>query len=274
MKNWKRAAIPVLVTLLLVACATPTPTPSPSPAPAANARASAAPDAALAAARPGQPCLVDEQVLCNGERTAIACIEHTWRSARCRGATGCVRSVAQDAAPPDDLCDQLIADEHEVCVTRDDFTCAADGKALLACENHAWRTRQRCGGQNACTVKGKRVVCDNSVANVGDACIERDDYACATDLESALRCDGGTFTLASRCEGPKGCAIARSESGARVECDDSISAVGSACDREGHYSCSVDLTRILVCRAHHFVSDDACKKRERCAIRGGQVGCY
>jgi hypothetical protein len=62
--------------------------------------------------------------------------------------------------------------------------------------------------------------------------------------------------------------------GFKVECDDSIANVGDPCEKEGHYSCAPDEHSIVKCSNKKFVQDDKCRSKEKCAVRGEQVGCY
>ena len=64
------------------------------------------------------------------------------------------------------------------------------------------------------------------------------------------------------------------DKGFKVECDDSIANPGDACDKEGHYSCTPDEKQIVRCIAKKYVTDDKCKKNEKCAVKGELVGCY
>jgi hypothetical protein len=45
-------------------------------------------------------------------------------------------------------------------------------------------------------------------------------------------------------------------------------------EKEEHYSCSADDYAILKCKNKMFELEEKCRSREKCQIRGGQVGCY
>ena len=68
--------------------------------------------------------------------------------------------------------------------------------------------------------------------------------------------------------------MTKTDSGYKVECDDSVAAAGDACEKEDHFSCSNDERAILKCHAKKFDVEEKCKPKEKCLIKGGQVGCY
>jgi hypothetical protein len=217
----------------------------------------------------GASCKIETKEVCADEKEALACHDGTWEAMTCRGPNGCSRSGSEHT------CDQSVAQENDVCNLAGDFVCTGDKKGMLECTRNRWTTVQSCLGERGCAMEQKKVTCDNSIANLGDACREEDDYACAPDTKSALVCRGGKFTTASPCKGEKGCRVTADERGGfKVECDDSIATVGDACEREGHYACAPDEKSIVRCKGSIFVQDDKCRPKERCQVRGEQVGCY
>lgn len=189
---------------------------------------------------------------------------------KCGGPEGCTK------VGDEDQCAQSSVQEKDVCNLASDFTCRADGAALMTCTNNRWAFAQGCAGDRKCSIEGKKVTCDNSLAKLDDVCREENDYACAVpDLKSALVCRGGKFVLASHCKGPKACRITGEKAtGFKVECDDSIAVEGDPCDKEGHYACAADGKRILACKEKRYAGDDRCKAKEKCMVKGGMVGCY
>jgi hypothetical protein len=134
---------------------------------------------------------------------------------------------------------------------------------------------QSCLGERNCVMEQKKVTCDNSIANTGDACREEDDYACSPDKKVAVVCRSGKFTVASNCKGKNGCRVTGDKNtGFKVECDDSIANIGDPCDKEGHFACAPDEKQIVKCVGKKFAADDKCKKQEKCAVKGELVGCY
>ena len=88
-------------------------------------------------------------------------------------------------------------------------------------------------------------------------------------------CRGGTFVIASSCNGKNACRVVGDKgTGFKVACDDSVVTLGEPCDKEGHYSCAADAKRILKCVNKQYVGDDTCKPREKCVVKGELVGCF
>lgn len=219
--------------------------------------------------KPGESCKREAKEICLDEKTAVACHDGKWEEMSCRGPEGCSKSSGDTA------CDQSVAEPNDVCNLADDFLCTADKKAMLACTKNRWTLAQRCLGDRGCTMEQRKVTCDNSLANAGDACREEEDYACSPDKKAALVCQKGVFVQVSPCKGPKGCGVTGTkEQGFKVECDDSVASAGDPCDKEEQYSCSSDERAILKCTSKRFEVEERCRSKERCQIKGGQVGCY
>ncbi|MBS2012682.1 MAG: hypothetical protein JST00_07345 [Deltaproteobacteria bacterium] len=251
---------------VVAACAgDPPPAPIAPPPPRAGFEAPEPPPRPLVA---GGPCVTEGKEKCLSETDALACHDGAWDALTCRG--GCTKVAGEDQ------CTQTAVKEKEACNLRSDFTCHADGAAMMTCVDNKWTLAQRCEGDRKCKVDGKKVVCDNSLASAGDVCREENDYACALpEKKSALVCRQGKLVLASLCRGPKGCRIGGdAERGFKVECDDSVAMEGDTCDKEGHFSCAMDGSRILACKGGKLVADDKCKRREKCSVRGEVVGCF
>lgn len=219
---------------------------------------------------PGGSCKVESKEVCVDDKKALACHDGKWEEMLCRGPDGCSKKGG------DSICDQSVAEDKDVCNLADDYVCTADKKAMLQCVKGRWTNVQSCLGQRGCQMEAKRVTCDNSLANLGDPCRDEEDYACAaSDQKSALVCRGGKFVQSAHCKGPKGCRVTGDKaSGFKVECDDTIAAVGDACEKDDHFTCTADERTIVRCRNKKFEVEDRCKPREKCQIRGGLVGCY
>lgn len=240
--------------------------------PARDAASSAVPDAGpRMVPDAGAACVrePDKDVVCVDAKNARACQRGVWVALACAGALGCA------PGPKGDVCDQSISDPGATCDLDDDYGCATTHKEMVRCAGERWVSVQRCGGSRGCSVEGKRITCDNSVARVNDTCREEDDFSCTEDGAMALVCRQGKFITAGACRGPKKCRVSGAkETGFKVECDDSQARLGDVCSKEDHYSCAEDGRAILRCRGSAFVIDDRCKGKERCAIRSGQIGCY
>lgn len=217
----------------------------------------------------GASCKVETQEICVSEKVALVCHDGKWEEMSCRGPSGCAK------AGNEHVCDQSVAEDKDVCNLAGDVVCTADKKSMLECTKGHWTLAQSCLGERGCAMDQKKVTCDNSVANAGDACRDEEDYACAPDKKSALVCRGGKFVSANPCKGPKGCKVTGdTASGFKVECDDSVANVGDACEKEGHFACALDGKSIVKCVGKKFAQDDRCKAKETCQVRGDQVGCY
>lgn len=219
--------------------------------------------------KPGASCKIDFREYCTDDKHALACHDNKWEEISCKGPDGCQKKGN------DFVCDQSVADDKELCNLPDDFVCTPDKKGMLQCVKHRWTFVQACLGERGCALEAKRVTCDNSIAQVGDVCREEEDYACSGDKKAALVCRSNKFVQVNLCKGPKGCRITGDKTaGYKVECDDSIAAQGDACEKEEHYSCSADEKVILKCKGKKFEVEEKCRPKEKCQIRGGQVGCY
>jgi hypothetical protein len=219
--------------------------------------------------KPGASCKIELREYCTDDKHALACHDGKWEEIACKGADGCAKKGN------DFVCDQSVAEDKEICNLPDDFVCTPDKKGMLQCVKHKWTFVQACLGTRGCALEAKRVTCDNSIAQPGDACREEEDYACSADMKAALVCRSNKFVQVNLCKGPKGCRITGDKTaGYKVECDDSIAAQGDACEKEEHFSCSNDERMILKCKGKKFEVEEKCRAKEKCQIRGGQVGCY
>jgi hypothetical protein len=217
----------------------------------------------------GGGCKIETKEVCIDEKKALACHDAKWEEMTCKGPDGCSKATGEH------VCDQSVAEDKDVCNLADDYVCTGDKKGMLQCTKNKWTLVQSCLGDRSCVMEKKKVTCDNSVANVNDACREEEDYACTPDKKAALACRQSKFVQASLCKGPKGCRVAGSkEAGFKVECDDSVAQVGDACEKEEHFSCANDEKSILKCKNKKFDVEEKCKPKEKCQIKGGSVGCW
>jgi serine/threonine-protein kinase len=85
--------------------------------------------------------------------------------------------------------------------------CSEDRSQVLRCNNgRLMLTYRTCQGPHACTMQGADVVCDQSLAGVGDGCVASGLTACSKDLTQLLRCDGRAFARVRVC--PTACSVA------------------------------------------------------------------
>lgn len=218
----------------------------------------------------GASCKIETKEVCVDAKTALACHDGKWEELACKGPDGCAKSASSEAT-----CDQSTAEDKDTCNLADDYVCTGDKKSMLQCQKNKWTLVQSCLGDHGCGMEKKKVTCDNSLANVGDVCREDEDYACTPDRKTAVVCRGGKFVQATLCKGAKGCKVTGTkEAGFNVACDDSIAAAGDPCEKEDHFACSPDDRAIMKCHGKKFDVDEKCKAKEKCQIRGGQIGCY
>jgi hypothetical protein len=217
----------------------------------------------------GGSCKVERKEVCVDEKTALACHEGKWEPMTCRGGAGCSKVNGQP------VCDQSVAESGDSCNVADSYLCSGDKKSSLQCIKNKWTVIETCIGERGCTQENERVTCDNSIANVGDGCREEADYACSPDRKAALVCKKGHFVQARPCKGPEECkVVGTKEAGFKIKCDDSVAVAGDACEKEEHFACSSDERAILKCRSKKFEIEEKCRSKEKCQIKGGQVGCY
>jgi hypothetical protein len=106
------------------------------------------------------------------------------------------------------------------------------------------------------------VQCDNSLANVDDACDQPNDVACAVDHKSALECQNSKFVLAETCKGARGCVV----DGDKISCDNDVSDIGDPCQTEGDYACTSDKLLALKCVAKKFQALNTCRGKDACKV--------
>jgi hypothetical protein len=123
--------------------------------------------------------------------------------------------------------------------------CSPERDAELACIGSVWTSYARCRGGDGCTLVAGGVVCDDSVAEVGDPCHSTRD-GCSTDGR-ALRCEAGRYATYATCSGPKGCKPRPHEE--RVDCDNSVAQLGDYCWGSGVHACTPDGKELLRCGA-------------------------
>lgn len=212
----------------------------------------------------GGSCRREGRESCVDAKSALVCHGGAWEPMTCRGPAGC-RKVGSEAE-----CDQTVAEDADVCNLEGDVVCAGDHKAMLECKQNHWARTASCLGQNGCTLVGKTVKCDNTVASMGDACTHNDDYACSPDKKVELVCKDGKFTVSATCRGPKGCQVVAKQ----ISCDDTRAVLNDACGKDQSYTCDMEGKSILVCRSGHYVLDETCKGKLNCRVLGTKVGCF
>jgi hypothetical protein len=92
--------------------------------------------------------------------------------------------------------------------------------------------------------------------------------ACA-DAKTGLFCgsDGAYHTMT--CSGTSGC----QQSGAAVNCDNSVAAVGDGCNTPDDAACSLDSKSALLCKQGVFAVAETCKGPGACKVAGDTITC-
>jgi hypothetical protein len=161
------------------------------------------------------------------------------------------------------------------CKVADQVACTSRDRALV-CEGpgggdaRTW-TEVSCKGARGCARTSDEDECDDTLAAEGDPCPSTPplDYACSSDLSSALACHDGRFDLWRRCRGPQGCKIV---DGRNVHCDTSLGEAGDPCERSGTFACSVDGRSMLACDGKTLSVVSACRGPKACWFDKGEPG--
>jgi hypothetical protein len=160
------------------------------------------------------------------------------------------------------------------CVTNGKYQCSDPASALL-CQSGKYVTLP-CRGPRGCSGFGASSMCDDDLAQEGDACMQtlNDNYACAVDHTKEFICKAGKFTAVRTCKGPKKCTV----SGDTINCDDSMADVGDVCvvdPGDANYGCSPDKKNEVVCDGptSKFTVAQACRGQRGCNIENDKVYC-
>jgi hypothetical protein len=171
--------------------------------------------------------IASEQDACNAP-DAIACSPDHKEALRCtngrfvldetcKGPTGCKLDATQRIS-----CDNDIADVNDPCHFIGDYACTTDRSLVLKCEGNKMVPLNTCRGPKQCKIvqaaKGDRVefLCDDSVAQEGDACDTNGEEACTMDRKGLFVCKGNKFGSQKACVG--GCLY--DEKADRYACED------------------------------------------------------
>jgi len=214
----------------------------------------------------GAACKLEAKEVCTDKAAGLVCLAGKWEPVTCRGAKGCFQN-GNDAE-----CDQSVASDKETCSAAGDHACTEDKKSVLACKQGKWSTAAACRGPKGCVREGGKADCDNSIAQVGDACTKDDDHACAVDAKASLVCKGGAFALATPCKGPKGCTV----SPGTVHCDDTVADIGEPCIQKpgrDHLACASDGKQMLKCDGGKFALLTKCQGTSICKVLPEGISC-
>lgn len=207
----------------------------------------------------GTACDQDGNLSCTlDKKTMLKCQAGKWAPyRRCLGQSGCNASGFLA------LCDTSNSQEGDLCAVSDkekdkaSYACSLDKKSMLACVDNKWKKTESCIGPEGCHGTGI-LYCDGPTASPGEFCLkaEKDDFACAPDKKSSVKCDTGGWKQESVCLGPEGC----TSSTLGVKCDDSVKDPTSTCTKDGAAFCSTDGKTILECKSGKLVKSRTCPK--------------
>lgn len=215
--------------------------------------------------RPGGSCKGAEST-CLDKKTAIVCRRGTFAEVACAGPMGC--SKYEDHAN----CDTSLASASAPCMGEDDeYSCSPDKKRALVCKGDRFEPYLECRGPSGCSILGRTVSCDTSVAATGDPCKTQGAVACGEDQRHMLACRDGRFALQRYCRGPSGCVL----KGDTPSCDETLSLAGDPCGVPGQVVCAVDKTMELVCQGGVFTPSLKCKNACTVTNRPGRpIDCH
>jgi hypothetical protein len=197
--------------------------------------------------------------------TALSCSDGTFTQVPCRGKRGC---LSQDGKTSCDISGNHAGDR----CSRDDqgvAVCASPSE-MLACRGGTFVTVP-CRGPNGCEMVGEQPRCDQSVAELGEACNPAGAKACSPDEARVLACADGRMTDLYRCRGDGKCRA----SGGKLACDQTVAQLGDRCDKalSGHIACSADRKALITCRDERFVPSEKCKAGTVCTVNGQSTKC-
>lgn len=201
--------------------------------------------------RAGGSCKADEST-CVDKGKALSCHGGKLVEVACAGPLGCTK--LGDRAN----CDDSVAAAGDACMAdaEEQFACTPDKKRALVCKGGTFQMHLECRGAAGCSLLGRTVSCDTSVAEKGDPCKVQGAVACAVDQKHMLVCRDGAFALHRYCRGQYGCQT----KGDAPTCDETLSLEQDPCGIPGQVVCAVDGKSELVCQGGVFVRSRSCKK--------------
>jgi hypothetical protein len=203
------------------------------------------------------------QAACVDAKSGLFCsAEGTYKAMTCSGAGGCTLTGTKVE------CDNDVAEIGDGCDTPDDGACTADHKSLLQCKSDKFLLVDTCKGPGACKIDKGSVACDNNVADIGDPCSNKGNFACTSDKATALRCDDGHYASIQSCRGPNACVIVRPKSGgAELECDYSVANENDPCIYPGYEACSSDKAKMFTCKGGKYTDATPCPGPAGCTAK-------
>ena len=198
----------------------------------------------------GGTCKGTESVCAPSKQSALVCRNGTFIEVVCGGPLACQKY--QEHAN----CDTSQAALGDPCMGEDDeYACTPDKKQALVCKGGAYQLHLQCRGKNGCSMLGRTVSCDTSVAVKSDPCRSQGAVACSEDQKQMLVCRDGKFEIYRYCRGQYGCF----NKGDAPSCDETLSLAGDPCGIPGQVVCATDGKTELVCQGGVFTKSITCK---------------
>lgn len=142
-------------------------------------------------------------------KSQLRCVGKHWQLEKpCPGKHGCRRvtvPVSRSGTRAELKCDEWVTEVGAACAKEDQFACAPDFKRSLRCVKGSWQQDQVCRGKDGCKETGDKVRCDETLAAVGDACIDDGDQACSVERDARLVCKGKKMVREKKCQA--GCVV-------------------------------------------------------------------
>jgi hypothetical protein len=141
-----------------------------------------------------------------------------------------------------------------------------DKTSHLVCVNKKY-ILETCQGKGGCNDEGKTLLCDNSMAHIGDGCDHDGERACSTDGTAELRCRDSKMQTEWNCRG--GCTL---DPNGNPKCLPT-GEVGDAC-RPGSIVCDGKKKTQLTCTDGKLAASRTCNGADGCITDpGGGVRC-
>ena len=185
---------------------------------------------------------------CLNEKEALSCGKGKLVKIACGGKGGCKqdeKNVSCDvsANKPGSACSESLEGQG---------ACSEDNASLVLCQKGKFLDVP-CRGKKGCRKTDTGFDCDNSLASLGDTCVDGQGAVCAVNGKSRLSCADGEMQKDMDCLGKQGC---RTE-GKKVLCDLTVARKGGRCEGEGA-ACSRSGKSLLLCKDGKFVHERDC----------------
>ncbi len=141
----------------------------------------------------GDTCSTQDEADCQDDKTIVTCDQGKYIAYPCKGAAGCKKEGVLVK------CDESLGDVGDACSHDGNYTCATDLSAQLVCKERKWEMSNPCRGPAKCKTEGPYVKCDQTFAQIGDACEDK-AAACSVDNKEVLECAEKKFASKQKCE--------------------------------------------------------------------------